>query len=115
VVAAVSANRDRLRLVETPVPVEVEVGPLGLTALVRIDGAEAREHPGAHRPDRDLARAMPAGPVIRGPDGEVHVGGQRGLRLAEDVEAVVAVRVLEGAVVTVVLRRDQRLERAAPR
>src|SRR5262249_61923342 len=115
VVAPVPANVDGLRLVQTPAPVDVEVDPLGRAALVRIDGAEAREAPRADGPDRDLARPVPAGPVVRGPGAEVHALGYRRLRLGEDVEAVVAVWVLEGTVAAVVLRRDQCLERVARR
>ena len=58
---------------------------------------------------------MPVGLVVRGPEGELHGLRQGCLRLGEEVEALVAVGVLEGPVAPVVLDRDERLERVARR
>src|SRR2546422_6398809 len=43
----------------------------------------------------DLPRAVPVGAIVGGPEREIHALRQRGARLREDVETLVAVPVLE--------------------
>ena len=96
-----------------PAPVDVQVDPLGATALAGIDRAEPRDEPGPHRADRDLAGAVPGGVVERAGQRQAHGLTRRERGLGEDVGAVVAVGMLEGPVAVVLLDRQQRLDGVA--
>jgi hypothetical protein len=56
---------------------------------------------------------VPVGPVVRGRQRQLHVLGQRGARLGEDVEPGVPVGTPERAVAVIALDRDEGLEGVA--
>ena len=99
-----------------PQVIEVEVVPVGVLAPLRgVDRAEAGDQTLPDRSLGDLARPAPIGLGERRPEGQLHVLGERRAGLGEDIQAVVAARVLEGAVVMKPLDGDERLEGIAGR
>ena len=115
VIGSVRVDREELALGGAPAPVEVEVRALRLAAFVGIDRAEARDQTLADGPKRNLPRAVPVGAIVGGPEREIHALRQRGARLREDVEALVAVHVLERTIASIGVDRDEALEGVAGR
>ena len=116
VVGRIGVGGHPLVVRQPPQVIDVEVVPGGvLAALGGIDRAEAVDQPLPDGPLRDLPRPTPVGLGKRRPQGQLHVLGQRRAGLGEDVQAVVAARMVEGAVVVIPLDGDERLQGIAGR